>query len=602
MLMLCVSCVTFSKALASGDLEAAESAFESIEKRHERKNAALDLAIAFKNEGNLNKAEQYIGKSYLNEKEQILWLATAAVELEAYEESIKYLLKLEDSKNQLVLYRNKLILKDFEDAAKLYHQELEGSDESFHKTAVRILLQNDMDDKALAHMEALGIPAKDFIAVKARMILQLPLVSHLSKLTKDNFGALDYTQMAILDDRVILGGHKNDRLRIYDVNTGNKILQHNFIFTYFDIVNKGTEEIVAIESDSSIVIAKQGSLSKWSFPDNDAVLENTSSIDDVIECVELAVPMSEEYLAFGAKIKAKGKNYGSVILLDTKTLEELKRIDLENSISTIAVSPNGQLIAADTDDKLTVLNAASGKIVTELACKNPESGKARMTVSLAFSPDNQYLTQGTSSGELVLYKVADEGLEEVDAKLLFFGHEYNFVRDIKFSSNGWIYAAAEGSGNITVLDLVDDKLVKVMTFYKHINTTFGLLQQKSGDKLFSISSDETVNSWNVGKYKRAIELLRTSDLSNEVSERILSEAFYRDAIIIKYKNNPDQMPVGIGIDLSVEGMQESAAELEDMASRIRRDEIMIAELQRMALYYAEIGTDQEWIEKIETDL
>jgi WD40 repeat protein len=121
------------------------------------------------------------------------------------------------------------------------------------------------------------------------------------------------------------------------------------------------------------------------------------------------------------------------------------------SVESVAFSPDGQLLAAGSDDGAVWLwNAASGVLLDRL------EDKGAPVRSVAFSPDGRLLAAGSHDGAVRLWQVSDCSLQRT-----LTGHQ-DWVRAVAFSPDGAVLASASLDGTVRLWRVDDGYVLRVL--------------------------------------------------------------------------------------------------------------------------------------------
>lgn len=179
----------------------------------------------------------------------------------------------------------------------------------------------------------------------------------------------------------------------------------------------------------------------------------------------------------------------------------------QGRVRGIAVSSDGQRIAATYDKPVIIVWGIDGKIQHTL------SGKAREAV---FSPDGQTLIAGMDDGTIRRWNRDGQPLTPLKGN-------QDRVMSVSISPDGkWI--AAAGSDNLIELWSLDGTLIR--TLRGHQKPIWKVTFSPDGRSLATASADNTVMLWNING--SIIRTFKNPILSNKGENRFLSVAFSQD--------------------------------------------------------------------------
>ncbi|MFE7077366.1 WD40 repeat domain-containing protein, partial [Streptomyces sp. NPDC057620] len=153
-----------------------------------------------------------------------------------------------------------------------------------------------------------------------------------------------------------------------------------------------------------------------------------------------------------------------------------------DSVSSVAFSPDGQLLATGSDDGTVRLwDPASGETVHTL------TGHTNSVRSVAFSPDSQLLAAGSNDGTVQLW---DPTSGETVHTLT--GHT-NSVRSVAFSPDSQLLATGSNDGTVRLWDPASGETVHTLT--GHTDWVRSVAFSPDGQFLAAGSDDGTVRLW-----------------------------------------------------------------------------------------------------------
>lgn len=217
---------------------------------------------------------------------------------------------------------------------------------------------------------------------------------------------------------------------------------------------------------------------------------------------------SKEYTATGMSGNTVFVSDEDSIKIWTKSGKLVKKILLtDTEINSVTVSPDGQQVAAATNDRLTrIWHTGSGKLVKVLkgflndAADNglgldPESywqynisQYVNYRETIKVSPDEKYVAKAVGS----VLQIWD--LSKGRVIQAFEGHESG-VTAFEFSNDGKFIFTGSGDKTIKMWDVTSGKQLK--TFTGHREMIFELAQSKNGKYLVSGSWDATARLWDI---------------------------------------------------------------------------------------------------------
>ena len=172
-----------------------------------------------------------------------------------------------------------------------------------------------------------------------------------------------------------------------------------------------------------------------------------------------------------------------------------------NPVYAVAISPDGQFVAAGRANQIFIYHAPSKRALGRLtdpellksgAYDKPGVAHLDLVQSLAFSPDNQWLASGG-------YRTVKLWHREPNAKVADLAALEAAPRSLAVSPDGKLAAFGEENGKIQLYDLATGKPIRA--FEGHTAAVNGLAFSADGSQLVSGSQDKTFRLWNVADAK-----------------------------------------------------------------------------------------------------
>lgn len=165
----------------------------------------------------------------------------------------------------------------------------------------------------------------------------------------------------------------------------------------------------------------------------------------------------------GAVYSPDGKNIAvastlGITILNGGTLDEVLYFETNASISSIAYSPDGKMLATGLNDNtVKTWQVSDGSLITSFESPkekliSKDAVKDRMT-NLDFSPDGSLLAGGSSDNSVLLWSVTDGTL------LGTFEYHTRDVTGVFFSPDSQTLFSAAKDGKVRMINVVEKKLI-----------------------------------------------------------------------------------------------------------------------------------------------
>jgi WD40 repeat protein len=191
------------------------------------------------------------------------------------------------------------------------------------------------------------------------------------------------------------------------------------------------------------------------------------------------------------QLLASGSDDKTIKLWDLNRGRELRTLkEHTRPVYSVAISPDGLILASGSDDKTIKLwQLATGKRFATLSLGNWFSGHSGCVYSVTFSPDGRTLASLSSGGTIKLWQLATG--REIHTMM---GHS-SWVHSITFSPDGEILAGGSDDNAIKLWQLSTGR--RLRTLKGHGSWVHAVAFSPDGRILASGSDDQTIKLWDL---------------------------------------------------------------------------------------------------------
>ncbi|MCP4699936.1 MAG: PEGA domain-containing protein [Gammaproteobacteria bacterium] len=245
-----------------------------------------------------------------------------------------------------------------------------------------------------------------------------------------------------------------------------------------EIIFSPVNTYFAVKTDTEFLLYNNKFEEIWRH-DNDA--------DTVLHVIDFS--FNEKYFAF---ISGPNEELISILSLANKEIVQLK--GHSEVVVSVAFSPDGQFLASGSDDTVKIWKSTSGQFTEyQTLTENPSS-----VWSVAFSLDGQFLTSGGYDGTVKIWK-STSGQFTVRQTLT--GHS-NQVTSVVFSPDGQFLVSGSHDGTVKTWKSTSGQFTEHQILTGHSDLVWSVTFSPDGQFLASGSDDNTVKIWKLtdGKF------------------------------------------------------------------------------------------------------
>jgi WD40 repeat protein len=176
-----------------------------------------------------------------------------------------------------------------------------------------------------------------------------------------------------------------------------------------------------------------------------------------------------------------GSEDSSIKVWELSTGNEIRLLaGHSNFVNSIAISPDGELLASVGGDIIKIWDVNTGQEIRTL------TGHSALIHSVAFSPDGQMIASGANDSTIKLWNPhTGEEIRTLSAT--------NLIEVVRFSPDGQFLVSGDHDNNIKLWDLNTGEEIRTLSGHsrKVRSVSFGA----DGQTLVSGSSDKTIKIW-----------------------------------------------------------------------------------------------------------
>ncbi|NEO54729.1 MAG: hypothetical protein F6K54_17580 [Okeania sp. SIO3B5] len=196
----------------------------------------------------------------------------------------------------------------------------------------------------------------------------------------------------------------------------------------------------------------------------------------------VAVSPNEELVVSGSDDKTikiwklpKNKNVTDITLVQTLTGHD-------DVVDAVAIAPNGEMLVSGSWDRtIKIWNLSSGELIRTL------EGHSEIVNAIAISPDGQFLASGSKDNQIKLWNLqTGQLIRNINTNSLS-------ILSVVFSPDSQILASSSSDGTINIWNLQTDELIHSLK--EHIDGVWSIVITPNGKTLISSSWDKTIKFW-----------------------------------------------------------------------------------------------------------
>lgn len=292
-----------------------------------------------------------------------------------------------------------------------------------------------------------------------------------------------------------------------------------------------------------------------------------------------------------------------VFLYDSQTFEDVRLIDVNDAIESMAFSPDGLVLAIAIRGKVSLWNVESGQKMSTFAGEIASIAKVAYGSSgrVAAIGDDRIPGCCSSSQAKIIVWDAENGSQiffEKDTDNTIFSSNYALA----FSADGEKLAFGGGNNGLTIIEFPTNQ-----TLHPHMKKDFGdfrsVMFNKDGSRLFAIVSNLPSDT---DTFFHIFDLLQNTDselpdLKNctDFADGLVLAGCYRSSY---YYTDDAEQDIAFAINVSTEKVLKQIAVKRPSVLAIRPDGKQAAYIHRNIVNIVEIDSDRLLASKTLTDI
>jgi WD40 repeat protein len=251
--------------------------------------------------------------------------------------------------------------------------------------------------------------------------------------------------------------------------------------------------IFAFQANQNLRHARQSKAKTLQFLSQSLLLSD-NQLKSLISSVDSGIVLQSLDLHSGKETEAAENQLKTVL----SNIQEHNRIEAHDAeLRSVAVSPNGRIVASAAYDKKIKLWSPQGKLLRTL------SGHTDGVVGLSFSPDSKYLASASHDRTLKIWNVETGTFQNLE------GHK-NGVNSVQFSPDGKTLVSGSSDTSIKLWSVNGDSLLTIPgceansapSCLGHRQGIQSTIFSPNGKTIVSAGEDKTIKFWDLKGHRQ----------------------------------------------------------------------------------------------------